>query len=80
VQVGRSFGAKGRQSLLEIVFPSALPAIFAGIKTSIGTGWMTILAAELITSKAGLGFLIVRGMEAYDIPLVLDGMVAADNR
>ena len=75
IDVGRSFGVEGRSSLFEIIFPSALTAIFAGVRTSIGTGWMSLLAAEMITSKSGLGFLITRGMDSTDTPLIIVGMV-----
>ncbi|MHB8276071.1 MAG: ABC transporter permease [Candidatus Humimicrobiaceae bacterium] len=75
VDVGRSFGVEGRHLMFEIIIPSSLPAIFAGIKTSVSTGWMCILAAEMIASRAGLGFLIMRGMDSTDIPLIIVGMV-----
>lgn len=76
VDVGRSFGVNGRKSLFEIIVPSALPVIFAGIKTSIGAGWMSVLAAEMISSNSGLGFLITRGMDSADTPLIIVGMVS----
>ena len=75
IDVGRSFGVNGRHSLIEVIVPSALPAIFAGVKTSIGAGWMSVLAAEMISSRSGLGFLITRGMDSADIPLIIVGMV-----
>lgn len=37
---------------------------------------MVVLAAEMIAAQAGLGFLINRGMEVFDISLVMSGMVA----
>ena len=73
--VGRSFGVKGSHMLFEIIIPSSLPAIFAGIKTSVGAGWMSVLAAEMISSRSGLGFLITRGMDSGDTPLIIVGMV-----
>lgn len=75
IDVGRSFGVSQRRMLTEIILPSALPAIFAGIKTSVGAGWMSVLAAEMISSRAGLGFLITRGMDSSDTPLIIVGMV-----
>ena len=75
IDVGRSFGVDQKRMLPEIILPSALPAIFAGIKTSISAGWMSVLAAEMISSRAGLGFLITRGMDSSDIALIIVGMV-----
>ena len=37
---------------------------------------MVVLAAEMLAAKSGLGFMINRGMEAYNMKLVMSGMVA----
>lgn len=76
IDVGRAFGVNGVKSLSEVIIPSALPAIFAGIKTSVGAGWMSVLAAEMISGSSGLGFLITRGMDSADTPLIIVGMVS----
>ena len=76
IDVGRMFNASDWQILREIAVPAALPAIFAGIKTSTSGGWMTVLAAEMMGAKSGLGFLIIRGMESDDMALIMVGMLA----
>ena len=43
------------QRLFKIVIPSALPLIFAGLRISLGVGWMVLIAAELLSSSPGLG-------------------------
>lgn len=75
IDVGKAFGANGKQLLRKIVIPSSLPAIFAGIRTGLSGGWMSVLAAEMIASKSGLGFLITRGMDSDDTPLILVSMI-----
>ena len=37
--------------------------------------WMVVLAAEMLGGRSGVGFLIVRGMEGPDLPLVLLSMI-----
>lgn len=76
IDVGTSFNANERQKLFQIAIPSALDAIFAGIRTSTSAAWMVVLAAEMLGSKSGVGFLIVRGMDSMDMPLVLTAMIA----
>ena len=76
LDVGTVFHANSRQILFEIAVPSALPTILAGIKTSISTGWMVVLAAEMLGAKSGVGFLITRGMDSGDTALVLVAMIA----
>lgn len=41
--------------LIKIVIPSALPLIFAGLRISLGVGWMVLIAAELLSSSEGIG-------------------------
>jgi nitrate/nitrite transport system permease protein len=41
--------------LTKIVIPSALPLIFAGLRISLGVGWMVLIAAELLSSSEGIG-------------------------
>lgn len=75
VDVGKSFGASQVQLLKEVIIPFSMPAIFAGIRTGLGAAWMVVLAAEMIASTSGLGFLIWRGMESNDIALAIVGMI-----
>lgn len=38
-----------------IVLPSALPMIFTGLRLSLATGWMVLIAAEMLAQNPGLG-------------------------
>lgn len=76
LDVGTIFNANARQKLFQIAIPSALDAIFAGIRTSTSAAWMVVLAAEMLGAKSGVGFLITRGMDSIDMPLVLMSMIA----
>ena len=75
LDVGQLFDANKRQLLWEVAMPCATPAIIAGIKTATSTGWMVVLAAEMLGAKSGVGFLVTRGMDANDMPLVLVSMI-----
>ena len=75
LDIGTIFHANERQMLFEIAIPSALDAIFAGIRNSTSAGWMVVLAAEMLGGKSGVGFLIVRGMDSGDYPLCLLSMI-----
>ena len=77
LDVGRMFNASSQSQLLwKIVLPAALPTIFAGIRNATSMSLMVVLAAEMLAAKSGLGFMINRGMEAYNMKLVMSGMVA----
>ena len=38
-----------------IVLPSAVPMIFTGMRLSLATGWMVLIAAEMLAQNPGLG-------------------------
>ncbi len=53
-----TLGANQRQIFREIVFPGSLPFILTGLRVGLGVGWMCLVAAELVASTRGLGFMI----------------------
>jgi len=40
----------------KILFPAVLPHLLTGIRLAIGTAWLVIVAAEMLTGGTGLGF------------------------
>jgi taurine transport system permease protein len=61
------------------VLPSALPEILTGIRISLGVGWGTLVAAELIAATRGIGYLIMSASQflATDVVFVGIGIIAA---
>jgi len=68
-------GGKRWNEILQVSFPASFPAIFAGLQISLSMAWTCVLAAELVASRSGLGFIIVQGMKMSDTSLVIGGMV-----
>ncbi|HEV2016836.1 MAG TPA: ABC transporter permease [Gemmatimonadaceae bacterium] len=52
-------GASQRQIAWDVVIPSAIPAIWTGMKLAVGLAFMGVVAAELIAARSGLGALIM---------------------
>jgi nitrate/nitrite transport system permease protein len=42
-------------NVFKIVLPSAIPMMFAGLRVSLGIGWMVLIAAEMLAQNPGLG-------------------------
>ncbi len=40
----------------KILFPATLPSILTGVKLAVGTAWLVIVAAEMLTGGIGIGF------------------------
>lgn len=75
VDVGKIFRANQLQTLMEIVVPASLPAIFAGIRVALGAGWAVVLAAEMLGSQTGVGYLITLGNDIGDTALIFISMI-----
>ena len=71
----RVLGGSRRDEIIHVCFPASFPAVFAGLQISLSVAWTCVLAAELMNSRAGLGFLIKRGMDTHKPTLVLGGML-----
>lgn len=70
----RVLGGNRRDEIWNVCIPASFPAIFAGLQISLSAAWTCVLAAELMNSRDGLGFLIKRGMDTHSPSLVLSGM------
>jgi len=67
-------GGTRRQMAWEVTFPAAFPAIFGGIQLSLSFAWTCVVAAELVSARAGLGFLIILGMQISRPAMIIGGM------
>lgn len=55
INVGRVLKLGWFAQLTKLVLPSSLPFIFTGMRLSLGTGWMVLIAAEMLAQNPGLG-------------------------
>ena len=75
IEVGRIFGL-GRVGLVcRIFLPSAFPYLLAGLRIAIGQSWLFLVAAELIASTRGLGFLLIDGENTARPNIMVVGIV-----
>jgi len=73
--VGQTFGASNWELLTKVAIPSALPMIFTGLDVALGSAWTTLVAAELLASTRGLGFMIQQARGIFRLDIVIVGMV-----
>jgi len=79
VNAALSLGATPWQLMREVILPSALPEILTGARISLGVGWGTLVAAELIAATRGIGYLIMSASQflATDVVFVGIAIIAA---
>ena len=58
LRAARMMGAGSGTVLAKVVFPSALPSIFTGMRLGIGVAWTAVIVAEMIAVKSGLGYVL----------------------
>jgi sulfonate transport system permease protein len=61
VEVALVNGFTGWNLARRIFLPASLPAIFVGLRQSLGLAWMFVVAAEFMGATHGLGFLLIDG-------------------
>jgi NitT/TauT family transport system permease protein len=75
IETAYTLGADERQVLTNVVLQASLPGIFTGLRTGIGVGFMSTIAAEMIAARSGLGYLILKAMRLIDTGDVIVGML-----
>lgn len=55
VNVSRVLRLNWFTNVYKIVLPSSIPMMFAGLRVSLGIGWMVLIAAEMLAQNPGLG-------------------------
>lgn len=55
----QSLGASKSQIFRWVIFPGALPSLFTGIRTAVGVSFSTLVAAEMVASTSGIGWMVI---------------------
>lgn len=76
IEVGKVFSLNERDIFKKIIFPSALSDILLGLKLGLGYSWRAIIAAELIASSSGIGYLILDSQQISRSDMVVVGILS----
>jgi NitT/TauT family transport system permease protein len=89
VRAARNFQLSGPRFFARVLFPAALPEILTGMRIALGVAWLVVVAAEMVATESGLGYMIIDArnqVTRYDlvvgamvligiIGLILDGIM-----
>ncbi|WP_454002222.1 ABC transporter permease [Afipia felis] len=75
IEFARVLGATRKQVLFKVIVFEAFPSIITGMRVGFGIGWMSVVAAEMIAAKSGLGYLIMTARWFFATDMVLAGML-----
>lgn len=71
IEVARSFRSSEARMWQDVLLPYALPYIAAGIRLAIGRGLVGMVIAEFYTTISGLGFMITRYANVFEMDKTL---------
>lgn len=55
----KSLGASSWRLFVYIIFPSCLPDLLVGLRTSVGVAYSTLVAAEMVAAISGIGWMVL---------------------
>jgi NitT/TauT family transport system permease protein len=70
-----SFGATKLQMLRMVLLPASIPNFIATLKVNVGLTLVGVIMGEFLSSKAGLGYLIIYGGQVFQMDLVMVSIV-----
>lgn len=76
LRMGRTFGASRWQIVWRVRLPASAPYIFTGMRVALGNAIATIVAAEMLASTNGIGYLLVSGQNFLDPEETFSAMIA----
>ena len=76
VLAARSMGATLTQLITRVIIPASLPTVFAGLRLGGALTIIGVVVAEMLTSSAGIGYLVTLNRTILDSPRVFAGILA----
>lgn len=74
LRVSRSLGASQFRTVLKVVLPAVMPSVLAGMRISMGTAWLVIVAAEMLLGS-GIGYFIWNEWNNLSLPNIFVAII-----
>lgn len=71
----QTFGASQGQIFRTVVLPGTLPEVFVGIRTAVGVAYTTLVSAEMIAARAGIGWMVFDAYKYFKTDVVFVGII-----
>ncbi len=75
LEAARVMGFSFTQRVRQVIIPSAAPALFVGLRQASASAWLTLIVAEQVNAREGLGFMINNARDFYRTDIVIFGLV-----
>ena len=75
IETAYTLGASRSQILRRVVIPAAMPAVWDAMRVMMGIGWTTIVIAELVAARVGIGAMIIEARRFLQTDKIIVGIV-----
>lgn len=75
IKVARTLGAADDEIFRRVIIPLALPHALTALRVSLGVAWATLVAAELIAARQGLGAMIENAASFFELDTIYVGII-----
>ncbi|WP_322998267.1 ABC transporter permease subunit [Castellaniella sp.] len=75
IHAAYAMGGSRAQIIYHVILKAAMPEIFTGMRIGIGVGWTTLVAAEMVASARGLGFMVLNAAQYLASDTVIMGII-----
>ena len=74
IKLLKSFGASNLEIIFGLVIPGSFENIFSTLKLNISMSLIGVIMGEFLSSKSGIGYLILYGTQVFNLNLVMAGI------
>jgi nitrate/nitrite transport system permease protein len=75
INLARTLEANPLTRIRKILLPAALPSIISGLRLSLSTSWLVIIAAEMLVGGRGMGYFVWNEWNKLNIPSIIVAIV-----
>ncbi|MBQ4176618.1 MAG: ABC transporter permease [Lachnospiraceae bacterium] len=75
IEVSQAMETPFLKHIFLLVIPHSAPNIFTGLRIGLSSCWMCVVAAELVSSTTGLGYMIMNARQFGQTDVVIVGML-----
>ncbi|AAO35951.1 ABC transporter permease [Clostridium tetani] len=68
-------GANKWQVFIYVIFPACLPDIFTGLRTALGVAYTTLVSAEMVAAKSGIGWMVLDASRYLRSDIIFLGII-----
>lgn len=75
IRAGEMLGFSQRRLFTHVILPGSLPSVMVGVRTGAAVSWALVVAAELISAQAGIGYMVASAGSFFDLKTIYVGII-----